>query len=450
MSQPKIDTGQCVYQPAFNLEEAARCTWICDGSQRIALFFPDQLNLDWWAYQPGTSLITHPELPYHYDMATRLNLHAMVHWRGLPRHPEQLSQTWNVAEDSVTLTIDGAYADGGHTQHRWRVWYDAEIERYRYQLSADFQVATQASIEFCNFYVARMLHSDPSQRRFTHTVWRGEDGCWHAFPHNSPLMIGHSAGAHKYLPATDAEFGMLVDPYDNPFCRVVESSRPLIISTCDQLWDEHLVVPMPSMCERKDGLYHSWATVEWFSRTQEEAIAILAEAEEIPIVELDRQRVQRPAFHVGRLCDFEEFSTLTDPQESMTWAVDLLPGARIVDDPARAHSGRRSLGLCVEGAARCMLPFGANVQVGAGGKGQLSVWINTEKLHGEAWIELRSYRFQYHQIERSYASRRIPAGTGWTQVVIDGVTADSPYLHPFLWAEGNGEALFDDVLLVVT
>jgi hypothetical protein len=155
-------------------------------------------------------------------MGTLLNLHAMIHWRlsGPDIRPETLTHRWEVTADGVTLTVAGQYADGGHTTHVWRVWYDAALERYRYTMAADLWITRQADIEFVNFYPARTLHSDPAQRRFTHTVWRDETGAWCSMPHASALTLGFTvAGTRKYLPAQGAEFGYVTDPQCNPFCR---------------------------------------------------------------------------------------------------------------------------------------------------------------------------------------------------------------------------------------
>ncbi len=431
--------------PAFHLVDEARCTWICDGDRRIGLFYPSELTCDWWAVTPDELLLEHPTLPAHYDMATRLNQHGMIHWRaGGETRPETITVSWQVEDSGVTLTVDGVYTLGGHTRHTFRAWYDAAAGRYRYQMSADLHLIWQTGMEFVNYYPARMLHSHPTQRRYTHTVWRGEDGRWHSFPHNSAIMSGHKMGYQKYLPAEGGEFGMVTDPHCNPFCRVIDASRPLVLATCDQWWDEHLIIPMPSMEERQDGLFHTWATVEWFTRTPDEAAAILAEAEEMPTVPLDARRLQRVPFHVGRVCDFAEDADLSDPAVSMGWMVDMYPAARLATDIT--FQGRRTLALATTGTVQSLMPNGANMQVGPGGAGRLTAWVNTEHLQGDAWIELRSYRFRHDIIERSYASRHLTAGQGWTQLVIEGVTADSPYLHPFLWVEGKGEAAFADVL----
>jgi len=436
------------YTPAFHLDETEACTWICDGDQRIALYDPRWRQLDFWTYLPGQPLVQHPEFPRCYDQGTIFGCRAALMWATKSGNliPDREEHTWDVQPDRIRLTVTGSYHRGGQTTHVLEIGYDAAAQQYRYLLSADFQVPWQLDVEVFNIYPARMLHSHPEQRRFTHTVWQGRDGRWKSFPHAVGLFITHVVGQYKFIPAEGGTLAWVTDPVWNPYFTVLASCRPLQLGTCDMWWDEHVIVPMPGMEERTpDGLYQYAVALECGSFSAEKAAAILAEAGPVPLHAHDQQRTPVPAFRLNEVCDFTQTASITDPLDTnMVW----VPNAYVtwISDPQRVHSGQRALALSSTGPAQSTCPAGAVVQIGQQRRARMSAWINTERLHGEAWIELRSFRFYYDSIDRTVTSARVPAGKDWVCVEVEGSTGDSPYLHPFLWVEGSGEAVFDDVL----
>lgn len=442
--------------PKLNLRtvEHPRGTWIYDGDQLIAFWFHRGLLLDIWQFGPHDEPLARPtEIPRIYDMNSYFNMHAMLRWEVEDRSspPQQIEQRWLPQPDGGLLfEMLGQYDNGDHTRHAIEVGYDSEQDKYTFIFAADLWYCRQVEVEFLNFYPMYACNSQRDLQRYTHTVWTARDGQWHSLPHNGVYTSIVAAPPHKYAPASGGQIGYGANPEFNPLLTALEATPGLHWATCTMWRDEHFIIDAGSVEGREAGFYHTSARMQLENLPEAEMRAIMKQAEPVPISPEDQERCCFPGFTIGEVSDFEHPLPVDQPGYHAFWPVgDEQPHLRWRQ--GKGFSGDRCLALSVslqDPEARAF-PLCANPHCGVNQRCRLTAWVDTTELQGEAWIALARIEYSQRNVTDRARSRRLPGGQKWAQLSVEFDSGDQPFILPELWAEGQGQACFDEVLCEV-
>jgi hypothetical protein len=448
------------YEPQFDVEEQARGFWIRDHGKPVAFIDRRWMLLDAFEFSPfhslGRDLTLHPR----YDMGTYINMHATLFQaiEGNHRWPTGDCRIEWDTDDPRQLKLD--------VHAEYRTADDEPTGQYLYRFHKRLRQPVQRRQEFCNVYPKHLGNGMPSGKKWQHTVWTGPDGNLWKMPHSPALAYGVCSLDEERCKSI-APRGFLGWGVEEDFNLVVlfeHASVPVVSSTCDMWFDEHLTFEKPGMEYLAGG---PAAEVEvTFRLLNAPAAAMRAAVEQAKSLSFTKDEIEArsgPAFIFGQVNDMDVPMDPHVPQAGQFWRVtDIKPAQLELEDferrgaakldPARhvawvnncGHSGKRSIRL--RGMPMRILrlaPGGHSVHAKPNTTYRFEGWIKTRGAEGRLWIGTTWYSMAQCQDEKQSPS--VAADTDWMKVKVQITTKDYPYILCRLVVEGDGEAWFDDL-----
>ncbi|MCE9613909.1 MAG: hypothetical protein K8T26_06500 [Lentisphaerae bacterium] len=449
------------HQPAFHLERDGVNWTLHDGARALASFMPHALDI--WSFSPfEPEEAANPDGPGHVvDLHTVRNTFLNFGTAGWPGHWNAADLRWQweqASGDAVVASVTLDARDGETCRWLFTVRYDASWGRYRYRFQIAARKLDPAGFEGFNLMTAGALGARPEERRWTHSLWENADGALRRIVHSSALFYGTDYAnmrdptgpwRARRLSYPQAWMAYAAHPTFNPALLIHRTSVPLIAATCSQLFDEHIVWEQAGQDDLgADGYFHFHMDLEFVNVPAALAASLLAQAADPVRPAAWRHEALVLPFHMDRVNDFE---SELDPWQPETCPILVLPrdgrGAIAWADDA-AHSGSRSLRLRQAEAGRLQLyPVGAVCRVRPRTPYRLSAWVRTQRVTGQARLELAGYAYTYENISHQAASRGLDDTCEWTRLDVELNSGEQAYLMPSLVLEGPGCAWFDDVQL---
>ena len=451
------------YVPRFRVERDERGWRVYDGAHSIALFMP--IVLDIWSFSPfEPDVLFNVEPPGKVvDLYTVHNTFVNLGAHAWPRH--WLDQTrdvqrhvkWSWPRKSgreLVAHVDGAFADGERIRWVIRVRYDARWARYRYTIDLEARKLMPAGFEPLNMMMAGALVSKAEERRWTHSLWEDPDGRLRGIVHSNSLFSATDYESAEWrtrnAPYQGAWVAYAAHKTFNPAILVHNTTVPLKLATCSQLFDEHVIWSDAGQENLEtDGYFHYRMQTEFVSIGGPLARRLLKGAmDPVKPARWWDEKISL-AFHMGQVNSFE---TPVDPwqaEDCPVYALPKEPDGRVAWAADAAHTGRRSIRLACEGGSErnVLFPGGAVCNVKPHHRYRLTGWIRTRSVKRFARLELDAYEYSYSLTTDNAHSNEVAGTRGWTKVSVELDSGDEVYLMPRMVLYGPGVAWFDDLLL---
>jgi len=459
-----------IYSPRFDFIERDGGYWIRDHEKPIAYIRANWLSLDAFEFSPFTSLGRDPVVHPRYDMGTYINMHAQL----LPaiggnfRWPsERCSISWDLDDSSVLqCSIQADYKTGERSTNTLILTYDPDTAQYCYRIRKLLSLAGPRRQEFCNVYPKDLGNGMPSDARWQHTLWTGSDGRLWKMPVNPAFSsaIRASDPARGKLLAHQGFIGWGVEEDFNLVTVIEQSSVPVVSSTCDMWFDEHLTFEAAGMESMRDGTRVEMEVTFRLVNVPPPAMhELVKEAEQVPVSGDEIQRFGVPGFLFGEINDLEKPMDPTVPQPGQIWSLDDSKSAMLeVADAGRTrrgsvqltdhvswvldegYSGNRS--IRIRGITHKIIrlsPAGQAVHVKPESSYRFEGWVKAENALGRLFMGRTWYSSTVYFGQA--VSQSVGPSAEWTHVSVELSSADYPYLLCQLEVEGEGCAWFDDL-----
>jgi hypothetical protein len=454
------------YKPVFRIEAEGRNWRIFDGDTAIALFLPGALDI--WKFSPfEPAEIANPEPAGKVkDLHTLHNTYLNFGAQGWPKAwlaagvANRVVWKWLKRKGAELEALVSVAAPEGETgQWRLRYWYDPSWARYRFTCEIDVARMDPEGMEAFNMMTAGALEACAEKRRWTHSIWENSDGELRRIVHSNALFQctdyggardGGGPWRHRNIPYRGAWVGYAAHPSFNPAILVRETTVPLRLATCSQLFDEHIIWNTAGQDNvGGDGYHHFHMLVEFVNLKPKLAADFLRRAKDpVKPKKWNYSSVALP-FHLGVVNSFEK--------EADPWAAEDCPIICLPEDQeakgiawARiGHTGKRSIQLAsgAESGRREIYPSGAVCRVKLHTRYRLTGWIKTGKVERFARLELGAIEYSFANVIDAAFSPTVSGSRNWTRVSVELDSGDEAYLMPKLVLYGRGRAWFDDVCL---
>jgi hypothetical protein len=431
------------HTPRFSLEaltptEHAKDTewyYILDGEERIGLIQTWIKEIEMFRFFPSADGVGDrypiPEV-YHWS-----NLYgARLQMYGKQMLPPVTSFTLTFTRDrgdSLEFTTVHQHEGGIGGMSEYRLSWDERLG-YVWNCVSRYSMPEPSDIEFNNLFAGGISESRNDRKRWQKTIRALADGRI-AFVHHNPLNIPtDSIAAGGFV-------GFVTEPTMNPFVELLETSSPVFIVTCDQWYDQHILMKPPRTREA-DGLYHAQARYRFLSLP--EPVARELEAAALPATARKEQDI---GFLLNQTSDFEQVIASDEVFNGGLWSTQ----AR---SDEQAHSGRYSLKVAGAGMGKeisvAAIVAGPAVVGESQKRYRLSAWVKSDLSEGVAYLRIDDVRWNWNDVRATRTSAPLRGRGAWTQLdVAFQPGPHDPFLVVRLCVDGCGVAWFDDVLLEV-
>lgn len=357
--------------------------------------------------------------------------------------------------NELELEISGQFEKGQRIVYHFRVKYEPQWARYRYFFDADAWKLTIAGMEPINMMMAGALASRPEKRRWTHSIWEDANGQLRRLVHSNALFsctdYAHPTGEwrSRNAPFHGAWVAYAAHPIFNPAMLIHQTSAPIYLGTCSQLFDEHIVWHRAGLDDLDEGYFHFAIRTELVNLPPGLARDFLERAVDPPRPKQWRLNKVALAF---RLDEINSFETPVDPWLPEDCPILVMDAAesepiRWVND--QAHSGRHSIRF--EGRRHnkwtTLFPGGAVCDVEPHARYRFSAWVKTRNVARFARLELNGCEYYYHNLIDVAQSSKLSGDCEWTLLQVELDTQDEAYVLPCFKLYGTGTAWFDDAKL---
>ena len=476
-----------------------RYVWVTDHGTRVGLLDLDEFTLEWIAPHPGHPSARPAEIPALYHAPTYQGGRIIMQWWVMyhlgPRRahdapapepfgvwaghaPRKKPRTTVELVDGrgpqLTLRLSHVHPQDERIrgEHRVALGYDPLADSYTADIEGDLEAPDPYPVEFCNFYAGGVYDNRPRTKRYQATVWAHPDGRLVRWPHNpvSYLTPGMNDAEGERRIVEGGFVGYFADPHSNPVLEIIESNRPVTASTCCNIYDEHLDCLAPT--GKEGGPYRWHVRFRMYSVSMEAALDLTRRASLVrygtvpdqPDPMLIRPEVTDddimghfqvrnpvfPAFYYGQVNDFEDALPIDRTVAgTFIWATQC-PDNAIYWDPARGHSGSRSIRIRGrEGQTVTARSQGPTPHLDPDTGYRISGWIRCESVAGFARI--RFSEVGMHQGDPATADHvagPLTGTCGWTYVeCLFRTPPDGQFGWLYLEVDSAGSAWFDDVAL---
>lgn len=495
----------------FTVEEAADHFWICDEGRRVVLF----IRMPAGGYFCNAVFLRQPsplepEFPESYHSATAIGLQADIRWRWgegwkpMERIPLKFAQ-------AEAVIVFARHSSDGRNEQKIRLTVrrsgpgPTDYVVHVHSLLLGFLPAATA-VEFLNFLPADAGNSWPGAKRFRETVHEYKAGQFERRPH-SPLTViepyfwadraafrrahvpeppfeevfdpalrergaaAPFAVSHLYKPMAEGGVLYFAGEKVTPAVRVVRSSAPLILQTCDVWYDEHLCLESGVLQVDGRSLYE--VEYELFRLPDEQAQKLTAQAKVVeysawvqdhPFAPFFCDQINAFSLPVAREHDGSTglFFAYENPAHLLSWrrAVDLPErGAIVLNtlDPVEPPSGQYYQSVRYDLTAAQpwaeAFPLGFALHVARGETVEFSALLRTEG-SAHAWLEMReAFWGKYQREDLPYFESQVVKtaevhSACWMRAG-DRLTARIPgsLSMIYLAIAGRGRAFFTELLV---
>jgi len=451
------------YTPDFAIREEARGWRLFDHDTALGLFMPSAFDI--WSFSPfeppEMANLEEPgkvvDLHTVHNTFLNLGLHGWpVEWsEGVGDKRKLLNWQWLRGEGSeVEALVSGEFPDGERCQWRVTVRYDSTWARYRYFIDIDARKRSADGLEPLNMMLAGALTAREEDRRWTHSIWQAPDGQLRRLVHSNALFqcTDYSAPSWRTrnAPFRGAWVGYAAHESFNPAILIHGNNVPIILATCSQLFDEHVIWGTAGLDNLgEDGYFHFAMQTEFVDLPPQLAQELLDQATDPVQPKAWRVPCRALPFDMDTVNSFEEAVGPWEPETCPILQVPDVPGSSVEWAADEAHSGERSIRLKVSDANKreFLEPRGAVCSVKPHTRYRLSGWIKTRAVERFARLELYSYEYTYANVINTAASPDLTGDQDWTRVEVELDSGDQAYLMPRMLLHGPGQAWFDDLLL---
>jgi hypothetical protein len=451
------------YTPKFHVRREERGWRVFDGQTAIALFTP--LALDIWAFSPfEPPILANTDPPDKvWDLYTMHNTYLNLGFQTWPRHWQEQTKdaerlvrwSWPRKQGpELVAQVTAAFADGEGICWTVRIRYDPAWRRYRYTFDVDARKLSPEGFEMLNLMMAGALTARPEDRRWTHSIWEDPDGKVRSVVHSNALFsatdYASPAWRTRNAPYHGAWVAYAAHSTFNPAILIHQTTVPLRLATCSQLFDEHVFWSDAGQENiEPDGYFHYRLSAELVNLPPKLAKRLLKEAKDP--VRPDRWREQSVALPFA-METVNSFEKPVDPWEAEECPILVVPAGK--DASIRwatdaAHTGRRSIRLEARqwSERQEFFPTGAVCNVKPHQRYRLTGWIRTKGVKRYARLTLSSYEYGYTNVVDWARTPDLSGTTDWTEVSVELDSGDEAYLMPRLVLYGPGVAWFDDIML---
>lgn len=453
------------HTPQFRIEAEKRGFTLYDGDRAIGLFWTrDSFALDLWGLSPFEDDVCANATahPYVWDMHTARNSHVNLPYyhaddlfEGVVDRHAAMELTWEQdAGSELRVRIEGRFAEQQRLLYTLTLRYDAAWARYRCFVNVDAWKLSPKGFEPLNFMMVGALRG-ASRSRWSHSVYEDMEGQLRRIVHSNALFMATDYGCPtgtwrtKWAPLTKPWVAYALNDDCNPAMLVHACNVPMVIATCSQLFDEHLIWRDAALEQLEENCFHFRMHTEFVNIGPALARELLEGAQDPPAPR--EWRVKRTAlpFRMERVNDLESPVDVWQEEDCTLFVVENAAdaAARWVDDAAR--SGRHSLrleGRCWHDWTR-LAPVGAVCEIAPGTKHRLTGWIKTRDVDRFARLELATYEYTYSNKVNIAQSAKVTGDADWTEVSATLDCDDGAYVVPTLEVYGLGTAWFDDLKL---
>jgi len=451
------------YTPDFAVREDPRGWRLFDGDTALAVFMPSALDI--WSFSPFEP----PEMANLEEPGQVVDLHTVHNTYlnlGLQGWPEEwlegasdpqslLNWQWRQKEGpAVEALVSGEFPQGERCQWRVTVRYDPAWARYRYAIDINARRRSADGLEALNMMLAGALMAREEGRRWTHSIWQAPDGQLRRLVHSNALFqctdYGDPSWRTRNAPFRGAWVGYAAHESFNPAVLIHGNNVPIILATCSQLFDEHVIWGTAGLDNlRDDGYFHFAMQTEFVNLPPQLARELLEQAVDPVQPRAWWNSCHALPFHMDTVNSFEETVDPWEPETCPILQVPDAPGSSILRATDEAHSGTHSIRLRVstQNGRELLEPRGAVCNVKTHTRYRLSGWVKTRAVERFARLELYSYEYTYPNVINTAASQDLAGDQDWTRVEVELDSGDQAYLMPRMMLHGPGEAWFDDLLL---
>jgi hypothetical protein len=440
------------HTPAFRLEpiqpaEHAKGTewfYICDGNERIGLIQTWIKEIEMFRFSPAAGGDAEKyELPEYYHWG---NLYgARIQMYGTQMLPPVTSFELKFTKDrgdSLELTVEHHHRKDISGTSEFRLVWDERLG-YVWNCVSRYSMPEPAKIEFNNLFAGGISEARDGHKRWQKTVRALADGRIASVYHN-PINI----------PADDIQaggfVGFVTEEEMNPFVELIETTSPVVITTCSQWYDQHIIMK-PPRTKQSDGLYHLQARYRFLSVPGAVARDLEAVAEDVSkSLKSYRNSTTGESIRAGFLLNkVNDFETVVPPDEVYNGPI----WQHINATEGPAHSGKKSIAVKGPGPGKVKsaLPIGGGPGIygESSERYRLAAWVKTQGLDdGGAYLQVDDCRWNWDDVKATSRTEKLTGDHEWTRLEIEFTPSpNDPFLLVKLCVEGTGTAWFDDLEL---